>query len=296
LKTGGEKMDTEKDMACCAPGCCGGAATKTATAEASGGKAIPDEASGHDEAERVKTAVRAHYGALAEGTNQGAGPGCCDDGGACFAGDYSALPGHEPSADLGLGCGLPTEAADLRPGETVVDLGSGAGNDAFVARALVGESGRVIGVDMTEAMVAKAKRNNAKLAFANVDFRLGEIEDLPIRDGLADVVISNCVLNLVPDKARAFSEAYRVLKPGGRLAVSDIVLSGPLPESLRMDLEAYCGCIAGAWPREDYLDGLQAAGFAKVEVIREQEIPLPEAYGGKSGKAVSITLRAEKKR
>lgn len=190
--------------------------------------------------------------------------------------DYSRLPGYVPEADYGLGCGLPTEVAYLSPGDTVLDLGSGAGNDAFVARAIVGEPGRVIGVDMTAAMVAQARANAARLGFANVEFRLGEIEHLPVAQETVDVVVSNCVLNLVPDKARAFAEVWRVLKPGGHFSISDIVVEGDLPAAVRQSMEAYAGCVAGAMDKADYLRLIEAAGFLAVRVAREKPVAVPD--------------------
>jgi SAM-dependent methyltransferase len=180
-------------------------------------------------------------------------------------------------ADLGLGCGVPTRHAALRPGETVLDLGCGAGNDCFVARHEVGETGRVLGVDMTPEMIAKARANAEKLGFANVEFRLGEIEHLPVESGTIDCVISNCVLNLVPDKARAFAEIARVLKPGGRLCVSDIVATGPLPEAVRDAAGLYVGCIAGALPQDAYLALVAAAGLDEVRIAEARPIPLPDS-------------------
>lgn len=174
-------------------------------------------------------------------------------------------------SDMGLGCGNPTAIADLKPGETVLDLGSGGGFDCFLAANAVGPEGSVIGVDMTEEMVATVRANAEKAGYANVEFRLGEIEALPVEDASVDVVISNCVINLVPDKARAFAEAYRVLKPGGRLHLSDIVTLGELPNSVLESVEAYVGCVAGAVPKEDYLAAMRGAGFGDIEVVDEQD-------------------------
>jgi arsenite methyltransferase len=232
------------------------------------------------EAEGLRQVVREKYGQVARARGAGGccGPaGCCDPlAGANIADSYAGLDGYVPEADLGLGCGLPTQGTLIRAGETVLDLGSGAGNDAFVARALVGPTGRVIGVDMVPEMIAKAQANAARLGAANVDFRLGEIERLPVDDASVDVVISNCVLNLVPDKARAFAEIRRVLRPGGRFSVSDIVLNGELPERLRADAVLYAGCVAGALPEAEYLGLLAAAGFEGVEVRTRRLIDLPE--------------------
>jgi SAM-dependent methyltransferase len=169
-------------------------------------------------------------------------------------------------ANLGLGCGNPQAVAAMRPGEVVVDLGSGAGFDCFLAAGQVGPTGRVIGVDMTHEMLAKARANAAKVGAANVEFRLGEIEHLPVEDGVADLVISNCVVNLVPDKAQVFREAFRVLKPGGRVAISDVVNIAPLPDDLRADPALLCGCISGAIPVERVQSLLRAAGFADIAI------------------------------
>ncbi len=189
--------------------------------------------------------------------------------------DYAKLPGYQPEADLGLGCGLPTELAGIKAGDHVLDLGSGAGNDAFVARRIVGDQGKVTGVDMTPQMIEKARANNQKLGFANVSFKLGEIEDLPLAENTVDVVISNCVLNLVPDKEKAFGEIYRVLKPGGHFNVSDIVLGAELPEKLRSEAELYVGCVAGAVLRSEYLGLIQKAGFKNVKVQKERRVEVP---------------------
>ena len=232
------------------------------------------------EADDIKRIVRQKYGEVARA--RGAG-GCCGAGATCdpigggsFADSYADLDGYVPDADLGLGCGLPTQGAGIRPGDTVLDLGSGAGNDAFVARTLVGPAGRVIGVDMVPDMVDKARRNAERLAADNVTFHLGEIEQLPVEDATVDVVISNCVLNLVPDKARAFAEIRRVLKPGGHFSVSDIVLRGELPAALQGDAVMYVGCVAGALQERAYLDLIAAAGFVEVEVRKRRQIELPD--------------------
>jgi arsenite methyltransferase len=189
---------------------------------------------------------------------------------------YGRLDGHVEEADLGLGCGLPTQFAGLAPGQTVVDLGSGAGNDVFIARAAVGPAGRVIGIDMTPEMIDKARQNAARRGFANVEFRLGEIEALPVEAAAADVVVSNCVLNLVPDKKKAFAEIFRILKPGGRFCISDIVLEGPLPAELRKAAELYVGCVAGALEQKNYLRLICEAGFAAVEVKSSKKLDLPD--------------------
>ncbi len=233
-------------------------------------------------AEDIKALVKETYGGIAEQSKEQNAASCCGAGGcstvdyAVFCEDYTKLEGYNPDADLGLGCGVPTEFAQIREGNTVIDLGSGAGNDAFVARAIVGEKGKVIGIDMTEAMIAKARENNEKLGFNNVEFRQGDIEDMPIASNRADVVISNCVLNLVPDKGKAFTEIFRVLKPGGHFCVSDIVLKGELPENIRTAAEMYAGCVAGAMQQSDYLALISEAGFTNVTVPKERAITLPD--------------------
>lgn len=188
---------------------------------------------------------------------------------------YDDVEGYVADADLGLSCGVPGEHAGLEPGQTVLDLGSGAGLDVFVARNEVGPSGQVIGVDMTAEMIAKARENATQSGFDNVEFRLGEIEHLPVRSNTVDVVISNCVLNLVPDKRRAFAEIFRVLKPGGHFCISDIVSSQVLPEWLKDIAEAYAGCVSGAIPRNDYLEIVRQTGFEDITVASERRIDVP---------------------
>lgn len=246
------------------------------------------------EAERLKALVREKYGRIAADA-PAPGSCCCGPSSCCgpaaaarpaepavsrdvagFGEDYGKLAGHVAEADLGLGCGLPTEHAGLAPGQTVVDLGSGAGVDAFVARAAVGAAGRVIGVDMTPEMVAKARANAARLDYGNVEFRLGDIESLPVDDASADVVVSNCVLNLVPDKRRAFAEIFRVLKPGGRFCVSDVVLEGGLPAGLREAAELFVGCVAGALEASAYMAIIRETGFEAVEVRSSKRIGIPD--------------------
>jgi len=229
-------------------------------------------------ATEIKTLVREKYGAIARAGGKGASSGCCADGSLDMVGDaYAAVEGYVADADLALGCGLPTRHAGIAAGNVVLDLGSGAGVDAFVARRLVGDEGRVIGVDMTASMIERAGANAARLGYANVEFRLGEIEALPVEDQSVDVVISNCVLNLVPDKAAAFRETFRVLAPGGHFCVSDIVASGPLPEAIRTAAALYVGCVAGAAPEADYLATIRAAGFSDVRIAERKPIQLPDA-------------------
>ena len=221
--------------------------------------------------------------------------------------EYKSQQGYVADADLQLGCGVPTKFAGIKNGDIVVDLGSGAGNDVFIARSLIGENGRVIGVDMTPEMINKAERNNQKLGFNNVEFRLGEIEELQLQNNTADVVISNCVLNLVPDKEKAFSEIYRILKPGAHFCVSDIVLKGELPESIRKSAAMYAGCVAGALQMEDYLEIIKKTGFKNIEVKAEVYSPLPDelllnyvskeeldTYRNSGSGVYSITVVAEK--
>lgn len=229
----------------------------------------------------IKNIVKQKYGEVASSSGSCCGPGkgqsCCDPSvGVNFAEGYEQLAGYEPDADLALGCGLPTESSGIGPGHTVLDLGSGAGNDVFVARSLTGESGRVIGLDMVPEMVAKAKINAARLGHDNVEFILGEIEDIPLAEASVDVVISNCVLNLVPNKGQAFAEIFRVLKPGGHFSISDIVLEGELPEALADAAALYVGCVAGALQKQDYLDIITRTGFQDIVIHKERQISLPE--------------------
>ncbi|TVQ05218.1 MAG: methyltransferase domain-containing protein [Balneolaceae bacterium] len=208
--------------------------------------------------------------------------GCCGPSGCAtidyevFADDYSQLSGYNKDADLGLGCGLPTEHAHIQPGDTVVDLGSGAGNDCFVARQITGESGRVIGVDFSPSMVQKARENAAKVGFTNVEFVQGDIEEMPLEDEIADVVVSNCVLNLVPDKMKAFTETYRILKPGGHFSISDVVTIGRMPEDLKHHAEMFAGCVSGAMDQDEYLDIVKKAGFKNLIIQKSKEIKLPD--------------------
>jgi len=229
-----------------------------------------------------KQLVKDTYSQIAEQSKEQNAASCCGAGGcstidyAVFAEDYSTLHGYHKDADLGLGCGLPTEFAQIKPGDTVLDLGSGAGNDCFIARAITGESGKVIGLDMTPTMIEKARNNADALGFNNVEFRLGDIEHMPIAADRIDVIVSNCVLNLVPDKELAFKEMFRVLKPGGHFSVSDIVLDGNLPEQLKNAAEMYAGCVSGAIQKTDYLQQLSEAGFVDLIIQKEKKIHLPD--------------------
>ena len=231
--------------------------------------------------DQIREIVRHKYAAIAKSSGSGCGTSCCGmeehaEVEYSMIGDaYEGVAGYVADADLGLGCGLPVEHASLEPGQTVLDLGSGAGLDAFVARQMVGRDGRVIGVDMTAEMIAKARENAEKSGFDNVEFRLGELEHLPVPSNSVDVVISNCVLNLVPDKARAFAEIHRVLKPGGHFCLSDVVASRQLPDWVRGIAEAYAGCVAGAIPKRDYLELIRQAGFDRISLAAERRIEVP---------------------
>ena len=195
--------------------------------------------------------------------------------------DYSETEGYAEDADLGLGCGLPTQFAKIQKGDTVIDLGSGAGNDCFVARHETGAQGKVIGIDFTPIMIEKARTNADKLGYTNVEFREGDIDNMPVGDSSADVVVSNCVLNLVPNKKKVIGEMFRVLKPGGHFSVSDIVLVGELPEALRTDAEMYAGCVAGAIQKEDYLQLMLEQGFENLLIQKEKPIVIPDDILGK---------------
>lgn len=232
--------------------------------------------------EELKRVVRLRYAQIAgqsksQNESSCCGSDCgCSDGDALMAEDYSRLEGYVPEADLALGCGIPTNGANIHEGDTVLDLGSGAGNDVFVARRIVGDKGTVIGVDMTGAMIQKANANKALLGYTNVEFRLGDIEKLPVEANTIDVVISNCVLNLVPDKAKAFAEIFRALKPGGHFTISDVVVSRPLPAAIQTASELYVGCVAGAMVKEDYVNVAKSAGFRNLSVLKEKTIDIPD--------------------
>jgi ubiquinone/menaquinone biosynthesis C-methylase UbiE len=262
----------------------------------------------------AKEIVKEKYGDIATKSNTQEQNSCCGSSCGCsgtdytvFSESYEKLDGYNPDADLNLGCGIPTEFAMIKEGDTIVDLGSGAGNDCFVARALTGGTGHVIGVDMTEQMIEKANENVKKLGYSNVEFRLGDIEDMPIESYSADVVISNCVLNLVPDKEKAFAEIFRILKPGGHLSVSDVVLRGDLPENIKNAAEMYAGCVSGAIDIDDYLNIMKKAGLVNVKIQKEKVISMSDEtllnYLDKmglqtfrnSGSGIfSITVNAEK--
>ena len=235
-----------------------------------------------ENSEQLKEIVRQKYSEIAlqgKETNQSSccGSGCCSsEVYNIMTDDYSNLEGYNPDADLGLGCGLPTQFAKIKKGDTVVDLGSGAGNDCFIARNETGEDGRVIGIDFTPAMIERARTNAQTLGFANVEFRQGDIENIPVSANVADVIVSNCVLNLVPDKDKVFKEIFRVLKTGGHLSISDIVLIGELPEGLQKDAEMYAGCVAGAIQKEKYIELIKVNGFSNIIIQKEKAITIPE--------------------
>jgi SAM-dependent methyltransferase len=232
--------------------------------------------------EELKSIVRDKYSDIANQDKTVNMSSCCGAGGCStevyniMSEDYNSLKGYQSDADLGLGCGLPTQYAGIKPGDMVVDLGSGAGNDCFVARHEVGETGKVIGIDFTPAMIAKARENAEKLGFNNVEFRLGDIEKMPITANVVDVIVSNCVLNLVPDKNAVFKEIFRVLKPGGHFCISDVVLVGDLPEALRHDAEMYAGCVSGAIQKEVYLELIRMNKFENVIIQKEKVITIPD--------------------
>ena len=260
----------------------------------------------------IKAVVREKYEAIAKQTQAFNKSSCCGATTSIIdsnimADDYSKLEGYNPDADLGLGCGLPTQFAQIKTGDVVVDLGSGAGNDAFVARRATGETGKVIGVDFTEAMITKARQNAEKLGLTNVEFRQGDIEDLPVTTNYANVVVSNCVLNLVPNKYKAFSEIFRILKPGGHFSISDIVIEGELPAKWKEIAELYAGCISGAIQRDQYLNMLLEAGFTNVRLQKDKPINIPdellltyftpeevEDYKKSDNRITSITVYGEK--
>lgn len=235
-----------------------------------------------ENSEKLKEIVKQKYSEIALQDKETNLSSCCGSGGCStevyniMSDDYSNLEGYEPGADLGLGCGLPTQFARIKKGDTVIDLGSGAGNDCFIARAETGEDGKVIGIDFTPAMIDKARINAQKLGYYNVEFRQGDIEKMPLTSNVADVIVSNCVLNLVPGKDNVFKEIFRVLKPGGHFSISDVVLVGELPDRLRKDAEMYAGCVSGAIQRQSYLDLITANGFINVSIQKEKSIHVPD--------------------
>jgi SAM-dependent methyltransferase len=232
--------------------------------------------------EQVKDLVRQKYSEIAlqdKETNQTSccGSGCCStEVYNIMADDYNELEGYNPDADLGLGCGLPTQFAKIKKGDVVIDLGSGAGNDAFVARHETGETGKVIGIDFTPAMLERARQNAELRGFNNVEFRQGDIENMPVTANIADVIVSNCVLNLVPNKDGVFREIFRVLKPGGHFSISDIVLEGELPKQIKEAAEMYAGCVAGAIQKQDYLELIKRNGFTNVTIQKDKPIIIPD--------------------
>jgi arsenite methyltransferase len=263
----------------------------------------------------IKELVKEKYAAIAEQSQTQNATSCCgatssscgDEVYNIMSDDYTKMEGYNADADLGLGCGLPTEFAKIKAGDTVIDLGSGAGNDAFIARKIVGENGKVLGIDFTEAMINKARNNAEKLSFNNVEFRLGDIDDMPVTSNYADVIVSNCVLNLVPNKHKVISEIFRVLKPGAHFSISDIVLEGSLPSKWKEVAELYAGCVSGAIQKQVYLEMIEAAGFKNVLLQKEKEIIIPDNilknylsdaevadYKKGNTKITSITVYADK--
>ena len=263
----------------------------------------------------IKELVKEKYGQIASQSFTENATSCCGATAACcgdevyniMADDYTELEGYNPDADLGLGCGLPTAFAKMKEGDMVIDLGSGAGNDCFIARRAVGENGKVLGIDFTAQMITKARENAEKLGFNNVEFRHGDIDNMPVTSNKADVIVSNCVLNLVPNKHKVFSEIFRVLKPGGHFSISDIVLQGHLPEKWKQVAELYAGCVAGAIQKDEYMGMIAEAGFENIILQKEKEIVLPEEilanylsateiadYKNGSTKIVSITVYGDK--
>ncbi|UYQ92176.1 arsenite methyltransferase [Chitinophaga horti] len=232
--------------------------------------------------EQLKELVKQKYSEIALQDKDTNAASCCGAGGCStevyniMSDDYTKMEGYNADADLGLGCGLPTQFAAIKKGDVVIDLGSGAGNDAFIARAETGETGKVIGIDFTPAMIEKARMNAEKLAFHNVEFRQGDIEHMPVTANVADVIVSNCVLNLVPNKDAVIKEIFRVLKPGGHFSISDVVLVGELPEALRSAAEMYAGCVAGAIQKDEYLRLIEANGFNGMMVQKEKAIIIPD--------------------
>ncbi len=232
--------------------------------------------------EQLKEIVKQKYSEIALQDKETNMSSCCGSGGCStevyniMSDDYSQLEGYNPDADLGLGCGLPTQFAKIKKGDVVIDLGSGAGNDCFIARAETGESGKVIGIDFTPAMVDKARTNAEIRGFNNVEFRQGDIENMPVTANVADVIVSNCVLNLVPNKKAVLKDIMRVLKPGGHFSISDVVLVGDLPETLQNAAEMYAGCVSGAIQKDGYLAMIQETGFMNITLQKEKAIIIPD--------------------
>ena len=262
---------------------------------------------------QLKEKVKQKYSEIAlqdKDSNQSSccGSGCCStDGYNIMTDDYSNLEGYNPDADLGLGCGLPTQFASIKKGDTVIDLGSGAGNDAFIARHETGEAGKVIGIDFTPAMIERARQNAETRGFNNVEFRHGDIEKMPVSANVADVIVSNCVLNLVPNKDGVVKEIHRVLKPGGHFSISDIVLEGELPQQIKEAAEMYAGCVSGAIQKRKYIELMEANGFKNIVIQKNKPIIIPDeilsqyltpqqlASFKQSGTGIqSITVYAEK--
>ncbi|HEY9362491.1 MAG TPA: arsenite methyltransferase [Chitinophagaceae bacterium] len=232
---------------------------------------------------KLKEIVKEKYTEIANQSKQQNATSCCGATGCCdddlyniMSDDYKVLEGYNPDADLGLGCGIPTQFAKMKEGDTIIDLGSGAGNDAFIARRFAGATGKVIGIDFTESMIEKARTNAEKMGFNNVEFRLGDIDNMPVTSNKADVILSNCVLNLVPNKHKVFSEIFRVLKPGGHFSISDIVLQGQMPDQLKKAAEMYAGCVSGAIQKTEYLEIIHEAGFENITVQKEKTITIPD--------------------
>jgi ubiquinone/menaquinone biosynthesis C-methylase UbiE len=230
----------------------------------------------------IKNLVREKYSEIAQQNKEANESSCCGSG-CCstevyniMTDDYSQVEGYIAEGDLGLGCGLPTKFAEIKKGDTVIDLGSGAGNDCFIARHEAGETGKIIGIDFTPAMIERARANAEIRGFNNIEFRQGDIEKMPVTSNLADVVVSNCVLNLVPDKDAVFKEIFRVLKTGGHFSISDIVLKGQLPDNIRNAAEMYAGCVSGAIQKQAYLELIENNGFANIRLQKEKQIIVPD--------------------
>lgn len=233
-------------------------------------------------ADQLKEIVKQKYSEIALQDKETNAASCCGSGSCStevyniMTDDYSGMQGYNPDADLGLGCGLPTQFAQIKKGDVVIDLGSGAGNDAFIARAETGDTGKVIGIDFTPAMIEKARINSDKLGFNNVEFRQGDIEHMPVAADTADVIVSNCVLNLVPNKDAVLKEVFRVLKPGGHFSISDIVLQGNLPPAIQEAAEMYAGCVSGAIDQTLYLQLISNNGFKNITVQKSKPIIVPD--------------------